>query len=171
MTPPLTANHRTQLLRDMLSQLPVTHIATLNIEPLYRNSNDLPQVLDQFIRKFNRSLWGGNGYASGKRMGIVAFVHARLHIDDAHIHMGLWNLPVKKDDAELKQRFYKAAQNTQGVLYTETQAPRRGSLAVHFEPQRTGGWIGYCSRHLADSTDTNCLIELLHTPGDFHFNH
>lgn len=170
MHPLLTPQLRKSLFREMLYQLPVTHIATLNIEPLYRNSNDLCQVLQQFIRKFNRSLWGGNGYASGKRMGIVAFVHARKHIDDTHIHMGLWNLPVQKDDTELKQRFYQAAKNTTGVLYTETQAPRRGNLAVHFEPQQTGGWIGYCSRLLADSTDANCLIELLHTPGDFHFN-
>ena len=169
MTPLLTANQRTQLLRDMLSKLPVTHIATLNIEPLYRNSNDLPQVLDQFIRKFNRSLWGGNNYKSGKRIGLVAFVHARKHVEDAHIHMGLWNFPVGKNDVELEKRFKVAAQKTTGVLYVETQAPRRGNLAVDFQRQRTSGWIDYCSRHLADSTDTNCLIELLHTPGDFRF--
>ena len=171
MHPLLTATHRTQLLREMLYQLPVTHIATLNIEPLYPNRNDLCQVLQQFIRKFNRSLWGGNGYASGKRMGIVAFVHARKHIDDTHIHMGLWNLPVQKADAELEQRFYQSAKKTTGVLYTETHAPRRGSIAVDFQRERTGGWIAYCSRLLADSTDAHCLIELLHTPGNFHFNH
>jgi hypothetical protein len=164
-----TPNQRTQQLREMLYQLPVTHIATLNIQPLYRNSNDLPQVFQQFVRKFNRSLWGGKGYNSGKRIGVVGFVHARRHFDDAHVHMGLWALPERKDDEELKKRFKQQAKHTSGVLYAETQGPRRGNLAVDFQRENTGGWIAYCTRHLADSSDPNCLIELLHTDSTFRF--
>ena len=164
MHPLLTPQLRKSLLREMLYNLPVTHVATLNVVPIHRNEPDMRQIVQHFQRKFNKSLWGGNGYTSGKRMGAVALFHARRHIDDAHIHMGLWALPTRFTAEQLEHKFHDVAQHTHGVLYTQTRAPRRGAPAVHFEPQHTGGWMNYCSRLLTDSSDTNCLIDLIQQP-------
>ena len=159
-----SAKQRTAALRQMLYDFPTTHVGTLNVQPQNRNEHDIRQVFQHFQRKFNQNLWGGNGYKSGWRIGLIAFVHNRAHIDDAHIHMGMWEMPARLDEQQLQQKFYNAAEHTHGVLYLETRAPRRGNRAVHFERQRTDGWLNYCSRLLADSSDTNCLIELVQMP-------
>ncbi len=168
MNPLLNAKQRTAALRQMLYDFPTTHIGTLNVEPQHRNEHDIRQVYQHFQRKFNVNLWGGNGYKSGKRIGMIAFVHNRASIDDAHIHIGMWQLPLRYSDKQLEKEFHNAAQHTQGVLYRETLGPRRGNPAVHFERQYTEGWMNYCSRHLTDSSDANCLIELVQLPVNPH---
>lgn len=164
MNPLLTPQQRTAALRQMLYDFPVTHIGTLNVVPQYRNETDMRQIYQHFERKFNVNLWGGNGYKSGKRAGMIGFLHNRAGIDDAHIHIGMWQFASRYNDNQLASEFYNAAEHTQGVLYQETQGPRRGNRAVHFESQHTGGWLNYCSRFLTDSSDPNCLIELVQLP-------
>jgi hypothetical protein len=161
----LTPQQRTAAFRQMLyTDFPTTHVGTLNVLPQHRNEHDMRQIFQYFQKKFDTAVWGGNGYKSGKRMGAVAFLHARTHIDDAHIHMGFWSLPERLTAQQLGQKFQNTAQHTHGVLYTQTRAPYRGAIAVHFESQRTGGWLNYCSRLLADSSDTHCLIDLIQLP-------
>lgn len=161
----LTPQQRTAALRQMLyADFPTTHVGTLNVVPHNRNEHDIRQVYQHFQHKLNVNLWGGNGYKSGKRIGMIAFVHNRAAIDDAHIHIGMWGFSNRHTEQQLKADFHNAAERTRGVLYLETQGPRRGNHAVHFERQYTEGWLNYCSRFLTDSSDHNCLIEHAQLP-------
>lgn len=122
---------------------PASHAAVINLKPEFRQACSgidwTRQIYSDFLKKFNRAIYGR--HIAGKRIGQVAFIHRRKNLDEPHLHIAFWGLPLRLSDEQLKAKFLSAAQHTAGVMATHAD----GSAAAYFE-RLTGSWLSYSSR-------------------------
>ena len=186
------ATHQRQQYRQFLyDTFPTTHVGVLNIKPLkragYSGLDWTANIYSDFLRKFNHNIYGR--HRGTKQVGAVALAHNRRHIDDTHIHIGFWGLPLRLSDSQLNEKFMNAAQHTTGVLYQRyaikpsaalvsvKQQPEAdtvtlvqaatGARTVFFERQRTAhSWMNYSSRLVGWNGDNwdDCLFNLTALP-------
>ena len=180
-----TAHQRQQYRQFLYDTFPTTHVGVLNIKPLkragYSGLDWTANIYSDFLRKFNHNIYGR--HRGTKQVGAVALAHNRRHIDDTHIHIGFWGLPLRLSDSQLNEKFMNAAEHTTGVLYQRyavkpsavtvvvqnqpaAAAPDK-SRTVFFERQRTAhSWMNYSSRLVGWNGDDwdDCLFNLTALP-------
>ena len=144
-----------QIVIDWCSQVHWTHPATINLLPHYKAEF----VCRQFIRNFNRAIFGRDKMRTGLFHLLVLSVYA----DDSkvkHIHFCFGGFPPLMSIYQIRKAFYKAARQTKGV-WLERTIPNTvvAVKMVNIECDPTPNkWLSYILRYTKDIDDKHLLI-------------
>jgi hypothetical protein len=144
----------------LYADFPATHVATLNLEPLYQSDDAARTVCQRFRRKFNDEIWGCRKM-KGKnppRIGFLGVIQNDPVIAPCHLHLAFYGFPAAMSDEYLLERFKEAAQHTSGA-----RTKWHGARSTDFERLR-GRWIDYITRQFQGTNDCRLLAEYLDMP-------